>query len=142
METKLKEIHQHPDTTLSPLTVLHKLVPTQGLPQRNHLIPQPAVASGTTLTQYQSSAAAPVSTPWEFHHPEAAASPKPDKLGTRKAPRNTVTYRRPGPALSGQGSCGSEGFNIAQATVIDNHYQLLYYSHRLHVHGPVPSPWN
>lgn len=58
METKLKEIHQHPDTTLSPLTALHKLVPTQGLPQRNHLIPQPAVASGTTMTQYQSSAAA------------------------------------------------------------------------------------
>lgn len=43
---KVEEIHQHPDTTLSPLTVLHKLVPTQGLPQRNHLIPQPAVDSG------------------------------------------------------------------------------------------------
>lgn len=64
------------------------------------------------------------------------------KLGTRKAPRNTVTYRRPGPALSGQGSCGSEGFNVAQATVMDNHYQLLYHSHRLPVHGPVPSPWD
>lgn len=57
-----------------------------GLPQRNHLIPQPAVGSGT--------AGAPVSPLWEFHHPEAKASPK---LGcTWKALRNTVNMLVPG----------------------------------------------
>lgn len=51
METKFKEIHQHPDTIMSPLTMIHRLGPTQGLPRRNHLVPQPAVGSGTTLAQ-------------------------------------------------------------------------------------------
>lgn len=69
------------------------------------------------------------------------------KLGTRKAPRNVVTYWDPGPihtspGLSGQGSVDLRGLTVVQATVMDNHYQLLYHSHRLHVHGPVPSPWD
>lgn len=56
LQTKFKETHRQSDTILSPLTMLHKLVPIHhsGSPQRNHSIPQPAVESETTGTQLQS----------------------------------------------------------------------------------------
>lgn len=42
----------NPDTILSPFTRLHRSAGSHsGAPQRNHLLPQPAVGSETTLNQ-------------------------------------------------------------------------------------------
>lgn len=79
LQTKFKETHQHPDTILSPLTMLHKLVPIRAPHQETTAFPQPAVESGTTVTLLQiptvPSVYYSVPTRPGFHHPQAMVSP-------------------------------------------------------------------
>lgn len=88
METKLKEIHQHPDTTLSPLSA-QQIGSHAGAPAKKPPHPSASCGQWTTLTRYQSCHSSYFTSVGIPPLRSSGVSKTWLKLGTRKAPRNT-----------------------------------------------------